>query len=226
MLCADIAHISGLVAGGVHPSPIPHCDAVTTTTHKTLRGPRGGLILSKAEHAKAIDKAVFPGLQGGPHNHSTAAKAVAFKEALDPSFKAYAQQIIDNARALGEALVERGHTLITGGTDNHLLLVDVNAKGIGGRKAARALNTCGLVLNANSIPFDPRKPFDPSGVRMGLAALTSRGMTTDHMSFVADIFDEGVKAAIAGDGEVAEDVAAGLRQRVKDFVADFPAPGL
>ncbi len=226
VLAADIAHIAGLVAGGVHPSPVPHCDAVTTTTHKTLRGPRGGLILSKSEHAKAIDKAVFPGLQGGPHNHTTAAKAVAFKEALQPSFKTYARQVVDNAKALADALIERGHTLITGGTDNHLLLVDVNARGIGGRKAARALNECGLVLNANSIPFDPRKPFDPSGVRMGLAALSSRGLKTEHMGFVANVFDEGLKAAIAGDGEVADDVAAGLRQRVKDFVADFPAPGL
>ncbi|MFO7564326.1 MAG: serine hydroxymethyltransferase, partial [Enhygromyxa sp.] len=146
-LVADIAHIAGLVAGGAHPSPIPHCHVVTTTTHKTLRGPRGGLILCRKEHAKAIDKAVFPGLQGGPHNHVTAAKAVAFKEAAAPSFKDYAQAVVANAKALAEALLAAGYELVTGGTDNHLMLVDLSNRGISGRVAAKALNRCGIELN-------------------------------------------------------------------------------
>ncbi len=225
-LVADIAHISGLVVGGVHPSPIPHASAVTTTTHKTLRGPRGGLILCKEEHAKAIDKAVFPGLQGGPHNHTTAAKAVAFGEALQPDFKVYAQQVVANAKALGEALIGRGHALITGGTDNHLLLVDLTATGISGRIAARALNDCGIELNGNSIPFDKRKPFDPSGVRVGLAALTSRGLKTEHMDAVAGFIDEGVREAAAHEGSVSEAFASGLAGRIKEFLQPFPAPGL
>ncbi|MCA9712611.1 MAG: serine hydroxymethyltransferase, partial [Myxococcales bacterium] len=184
-LVADIAHIAGLVAGGVHQSPVPHCAAVTTTTHKTLRGPRGGLILCRKEHAKAIDKAVFPGLQGGPHNHTTAAKAVAFGEAATPEFAAYARQVVANAKALAEQLLAQGFSLVTGGTDNHLMLVDLTPQGISGRRAAIALNRCGVELNGNAIPFDPRKPFDPSGVRIGVASLTSRGMTTDHMAQVA-----------------------------------------
>ncbi|MGB1698737.1 MAG: serine hydroxymethyltransferase [Nannocystaceae bacterium] len=225
-LVADIAHISGLVAGKAHPDPVPHCAAVSTTTHKTLRGPRGGLILCRQEHAKAIDKAVFPGLQGGPHCHTTAAKAVAFKEASSPDFQRYAAQIVSNARALAEALLAREMTLITGGTDNHLLLVDLTNRNIGGRAAAKALNLCGVELNANSIPFDPRKPFDPSGIRIGLAALTSRGMTEGAMSTVAAFIDEGVQAAAAGDGTVPEATAADMRARVKEFLADYAAPGL
>ncbi len=225
-LVADIAHISGLVAGGAHPSPVPHAAAVTTTTHKTLRGPRGGLILCKQEHAKAIDKAVFPGLQGGPHNHSTAAKAVAFGEALKPEFKDYAHQVVANAKALGEALLERGHTLITGGPDNHLLLVDLTSTGISGRIGAKALNRCGIELNGNSIPFDTRKPFDPSGVRVGLAALTSRGLKTEHMGAVAGFIDEGVREAAKHEGEVSDAFASDLAGRVKEYLQPFPAPGL
>ena len=225
-LVADIAHISGLVAGKAHPDPVPHCDAISTTTHKTLRGPRGGLILCRSEHAKAIDKAVFPGLQGGPHCHTTAAKAVAFKEAARPEFRAYAAQIIANARALAEALMSRGMELITGGTDNHLLLVDLTNRGIGGRAAARALNHCGVELNANSIPFDPRKPFDPSGIRIGLAAMTSRGMTETHMDAIGGFIDEAVRAAADGDGTVEPAVADGMRGRIREFLSDFPAPGL
>ena len=222
VLAADIAHIAGLVAGGAHPSPVPHADVVTTTTHKTLRGPRGGLILCQARHAAAIDKAVFPGLQGGPHNHSTAAKAVAFKEALDPSFKAYAHQIVANARALAEGLLARGHALVTGGTDNHLLLLDLSPRGLGGRKVAHHLNSCGIELNANAIPFDPRKPFDPSGLRIGLAAITSRGLTAQHMPAVAGFIADAIDGAEQAD----EAAATRIRGAVREFLAPHPAPGL
>jgi glycine hydroxymethyltransferase len=226
VLVADIAHIAGLVAGGAHPSPIPHCDAVTTTTHKTLRGPRGGLILCKSEHAAAIDKAVFPGLQGGPHNHTTAAKAVAFHEALQPTFKDYAHAIVANAKALAEAMLARGFTLVTGGTENHLMLVDLGNRELGGRAAAKALNACGIELNANSIPFDPRKPFDPSGIRIGLAAMTSRGLTTTHMDRIAQLIDDGITAATRGGGTIDPAQAARVRGAVEEFLAPFPAPGL
>lgn len=225
-LVADIAHIAGLVAGGAHPDPVPHCAAVTTTTHKTLRGPRGGLILCREAHAKAIDKAVFPGLQGGPHNHSTAAKAVAFSEAARPEFKTYAQQVVTNARALAEQLLARGHSLITGGTDNHLLLVDVTPQGISGRPAAKALNRCGIELNCNSIPFDPRKPFDPSGLRIGVSSLTSRGMEPAQMEQVAVFLDRGIREAAAKDGAPEEGFCSAMRAEVREFLAPFPAPGL
>ncbi|WP_434427236.1 serine hydroxymethyltransferase [Nannocystis pusilla] len=222
-LAADIAHIAGLVAGGAHPSPVPHANVVTTTTHKTLRGPRGGLILSKAEHAAAIDKAVFPGLQGGPHCHTTAAKAVAFREALQPSFRDYARQIVANAQALAEALIARGHVLVSGGTDDHLLLLDLTPTGQGGRHVARVLNRCGIELNANAIPFDPRKPFDPSGLRIGLAAITSRGIETHHMPIVADLIADGIALAV----ENADDARCEVhRGRVREFLRAFPAPGL
>jgi glycine hydroxymethyltransferase len=222
VLAADIAHIAGLVAGGAHPSPVPHADVVTTTTHKTLRGPRGGLILCKARHAAAIDKAVFPGLQGGPHNHSTAAKAVAFKEALDPAFKDYARQIVTNAGLLAEALIARGHTLVTGGTDNHLMLLDLSPRGLAGRKVAHYLNSCGIELNANAIPFDPRKPFDPSGLRIGVAAITSRGLTGDHMPTVAGLIADAIDLAERGD----DAQAAQIRGRVREFLRPFACPGL
>ncbi len=226
VLAADIAHIAGLVAGGVHPSPIPHCDVVSTTTHKTLRGPRGGLIMSKSQHATSIDKAVFPGLQGGPHNHTTAAKAVAFKEALQPDFKVYARDVVANAKALAEGLIERGYNLVSGGTDNHLLVVDLTTNSISGRKTAKALNTCGIELNANSIPFDPRKPWDPSGIRIGLPCLTSRGLKPTHMKTVADFIDAGIIEASKGEGSVSDDFAAVTRSRISDFLRPFPAPGL
>jgi glycine hydroxymethyltransferase len=225
-LVADIAHIAGLVAGGAHPSPIPHCAAVTTTTHKTLRGPRGGLIMCRKAHAKAIDKAVFPGLQGGPHNATTAAKAVAFKEASTPAFREYAATIVANAKALADALLAAGFELITGGTDNHLMLVDLGNRGISGRVAAQALNRCGIELNANSIPFDPRKPFDPSGVRIGTPALSSRGLKAEHMATVAGFIDRGVAEAARGEGQVSDEFAAQMRGEVAEFLADFPAPGL
>jgi glycine hydroxymethyltransferase len=225
-LVADMAHIAGLIAGGAHPSPIPHCHVVTSTTHKTLRGPRGGLILCRKEFAAKIDKAVFPGLQGGPHNHTTASKAVAFKEAMDPSFKTYAHSVVANAKALAEALVGSGYELITGGTDNHLLLVDLSNRGISGRVAAKALNRCAIELNGNSIPFDRRTPFDPSGIRIGLAALTSRGMQTTHMPMVAGLIDKVVREAAAHQGAVSDEFAVGVRAEVVELLRSFPAPGL
>src|SRR6476661_2234336 len=178
---ADIAHIAGLIAGGAHPSPVAIADVVSTTTHKTLRGPRGGMLMCKADHASAIDKAVFPGLQGGPHNQTTAGIAVALKEAATPDFKKYAHQIVANAKALAEELMARGYELVSGGTDNHLILVDLTNKGVAGKKAAKAMDRAGLVLNYNTVPFDPRKPFDPSGVRLGTPAVTSRGMKQAEM---------------------------------------------
>jgi len=225
-LVADIAHIAGLVAGGVHESPIPHCAAVTTTTHKTLRGPRGGLILCRKAHAKDIDKAVFPGLQGGPHNHTAAAKAVAFKEAATPAFREYAQAVVANAKALAEALMYAGYELITGGTDNHLMLVDLSNRNISGRVAAHALNRCGIELNGNSIPFDKRKPFDPSGVRIGTAALSSRGLEPRHMAAIAGFIDRGVSEAASHGGEVSDAFAERMRADVAEFLSEFPAPGL
>jgi glycine hydroxymethyltransferase len=220
ILAADIAHISGLVCAGVHPSPIGIADVVTSTTHKTFRGPRGGMIFCKKAHASAIDRAVFPGLQGGPHNHTTAAIAVAAKEALRPEFKTYAQNIVDNAKALGEALVGRGFSLITGGTDNHLLLVDLTAKNVTGKIAAKALDRAGIVLNYNSIPFDPRKPFDPSGVRIGTPAITSRGMGKDVMVKLAEWIDR-VVAAPAD-----EKLLATVAGEVREVCSKYPAPGI
>ena len=181
----DIAHISGLVAAGVHPSPVPHADAVTMSTHKTLRGPRGGMILCKKEHAAAIDRAVFPGLQGGPHDHTTAALAVALREASGPEFVAYSESVVANARTLAEALTAQGLSLVTGGTDNHLLLIDLSPKGVPGKVAAQALEKAGIVVNANTVPFDKRKPFDPSGVRLGTPSITSRGLTPREMPQIA-----------------------------------------
>jgi glycine hydroxymethyltransferase len=220
VLVADIAHVSGLVAAGVHPSPVGIADVVTSTTHKTLRGPRGGMILCKATHAKDIDRAVFPGLQGGPHNHTTAALAVAAKEASTPEFKRYAADIVANAKALGEALVERGFALVTGGTDNHLLLVDMTPKGVAGKPYAQALERAGIVCNYNSIPFDPRKPFDPSGVRLGTPAITSRGMGASEMTAIADFMDR-VVTHIADDESLAR-----IRGEVVQLTARFPAPGI
>jgi glycine hydroxymethyltransferase len=220
ILAADISHIAGLVAGGVHASPFGIADVVSTTTHKTLRGPRGAALFCKAEHAAAIDRAVFPGLQGGPHDHTTAAIAVAAREASEPSFKLYAQRIIDDARALGEALAERGFRLITGGTDNHLLLIDMTPKGVAGKPYAQALEKAGIVANYNSIPFDPRKPFDPSGVRLGAAAVASRGMGAGEMKQLAAWMDD-VVGHIGDEAHLAKIAAS-----VKELCASFPAPGL
>ena len=220
VLVADMAHISGLVAGGAHPSPIPVADVVTTTTHKTLRGPRGGMLLSTAAHAKALDRAIFPGLQGGPHNHTTAALATALKEAATAEVKTYAHQIVANARALAQALLQRGWTLITGGTDNHLILADVTNKNVSGKIAAKALDAAGIELNYNSIPFDPRKPFDPSGLRLGTPAVTSRGMREPQMQQIAAWMDAVVNAP--ADAGLHEKIAGEIRE----LCAKFPAPGL
>jgi glycine hydroxymethyltransferase len=222
VLVADIAHIAGLVAGGAHPSPVGHADVITTTTHKTLRGPRGAMIMSTAEHAKALDKAVFPGLQGGPHNHTTAAIAVALKEASTEDFRRYAHAIVENAKALADALTSRGFNLVSGGTDNHLLLVDLENKAIPGKLAAKALDRGGIELNYNTVPFDPRKPFDPSGVRIGTAAVTSRGMTPDDMDRIAGWIEQVVEAEKAGDEAAVEKVA----DEVHEFARSFPMPGL
>ncbi|MFK0097632.1 serine hydroxymethyltransferase [Streptomyces sp. NPDC091040] len=218
VLVADIAHIAGLVAGGAHPSPAPHVDVVSTTTHKTLRGPRGAMLLCRAEHARALDRAVFPGLQGGPHNQTTAAIGVALKEAATPEFRAYAHAVVANARALGEELAARGYDLVSGGTDNHLLLVDLTAKGVPGKPAAKALDRAGIVANYNAVPYDPRKPFDPSGIRLGTPALTSRGVPVSEMARIAEWIDR----VITGD----EDTIGKVRAEVKDLMDAYPAPGL
>jgi glycine hydroxymethyltransferase len=188
-LMVDMAHIAGLVAAGLHPSPVPHADFVTTTTHKTLRGPRGGMILCKEEHAKAVDKAVFPGIQGGPLMHIIAAKAVAFKEALQPEFASYQRQIVANASALAEALLERGFHLVSGGTDTHLMLVDLRSKNITGKEAEALLDAAGITANKNAIPFDPEKPFIASGIRLGTPAVTTRGMREGEMVKIAEAID-------------------------------------
>jgi glycine hydroxymethyltransferase len=222
ILVADIAHIAGLVAGGAHPSPAGHADVVSTTTHKTLRGPRGAMLMSTAAHAAAIDKAVFPGLQGGPHNHTTAAIAVALKEASAPAFRTYAHRIVENAAALAAELIARGFTLVSGGTDNHLILVDLGSKGVAGKRAAKALDRAGLELNYNTVPFDPRKPFDPSGIRLGTPAVTSRGMGPDVMRQIAAWIDRGVEAAKRDDEAALDRIA----DEVREVTARFPAPGL
>ncbi|MDX8029926.1 serine hydroxymethyltransferase [Lentzea sp. BCCO 10_0856] len=194
VLVADIAHIAGLVAGGAHPSPAGHAQVITTTTHKTLRGPRGAMILCDAEHAKAIDRAVFPGLQGGPHDHTTAAIAVALKEASQPEFRDYAHAIVANAKALADALLDRGFDLVSGGTDNHLILVDLTSKQLGGKPAARALDRAGIELNYNAVPYDTRKPFDPSGIRLGTPGITTRGLQPSQMPLIADWIDRAITA--------------------------------
>ena len=220
ILAADIAHISGLVAAGVHPTPVGIADVVTTTTHKTFRGPRGGMIMCKKQHAPAIDKAVFPGLQGGPHNHTTAAIAVAAKEASTPEYVQYAKNIVQNAKTLGEALAGKGFHLVTGGTDNHLLLIDLTSKNVPGKPAAQALDKAGIVLNYNAVPFDPRKPFDPSGLRIGTPSVTSRGMGTGEMQKIAEWTDRVVSAP--GDEALLAKIAA----EVKDLCKGFAAPGI
>lgn len=214
---ADISHIGGLVAAGVHPSPIPFFDVVTTTTHKTLRGPRGAIIMCKDKFATAIDKAVFPGMQGGPHENAIAAIAVAMKEVKTAAFRKYSEQIVKNCKALAHALQDFGFNLVSGGTDNHLILVDLTNKNIGGKDAQKLLESAGLVLNMNMVPFDKRSPFDPSGIRLGTAAITSRGMKEKEMSKVASWI-----AAVITDRSVAEKV----RHEIKRFAKNFPAPGL
>jgi glycine hydroxymethyltransferase len=220
VLVADIAHIAGLIVAGAHPHPYPHATIITTTTHKTLRGPRGGMILCDSAHAKDIDRAVFPGLQGGPHNHTTAAIAVALKEAATPDFRRYGQQIVKNAKALAAALIARGFRLISGGTDNHLILIDVTPRGLTGKPAARALHEAGIECNYNTIPFDPRKPFDPSGLRIGTPSITSRGMQEKDMEPIAAWIDRVLR--------VADDTQKlhAIRAEIAEFCKAFPAPGI
>ncbi|HWG98102.1 MAG TPA: serine hydroxymethyltransferase [Pilimelia sp.] len=221
ILVADIAHIAGLVAGGAHPSPVGHADVITTTTHKTLRGPRGAMVMATEEHAAAIDKAVFPGLQGGPHNHTTAGIAVALGEAARPTFREYAAGVVANAKALAAALVERGFDLVSGGTDNHLILVDLTSKDVAGKPAAQALDRAGIELNYNTVPFDPRKPFDPSGIRLGTAALTTRGLTPEQMPQVAAWMEEAIAAGVKEDEATLERIAG----EVRDLLTGYPMPG-
>jgi glycine hydroxymethyltransferase len=212
---ADIAHIAGLIVGGVHQSPFPFTDVVTTTTHKTLRGPRGAIIMCKEQFAKDIDRAVFPGLQGGPHDHVNAAKAVAFHEAAKPEFKEYAAQIVKNARALAEELLAHDLTLISGGTDNHLILVDLTNKSITGKEAEEALDQANITCNKNMIPFDPRTPFNPSGIRLGTPALTSRGMREEQMKKVAQYIAEVIDNV--GDASVYQRVKGQVRELCQAF---------
>ncbi|MFH1509388.1 MAG: serine hydroxymethyltransferase [bacterium] len=219
-LLADIAHIAGLIAGGVHPSPVGVADVVTTTTHKTLRGPRGGMIMCKEELAEKIDRAIFPGLQGGPHNNTTAAIAVALKEAATDEFKEYAKQIVANAKALAEKLLEKGFELVTGGTDNHLLLIDMTNKSLSGKKTAKALAVAGIICNANTVPYDTNPPLKPSGIRLGTPAITSRGMKEKEMERIAKWMDR-----IVQDPEN-ENTIKGVKNEVLSFCKDFPPPGI
>jgi glycine hydroxymethyltransferase len=222
MLVADIAHIAGLIAGDAHPSPVGHAGVITTTTHKTLRGPRGALLMSDEQHGDALDRAVFPGLQGGPHNHTTAAIAVCLAEALEPDFVEYAGQTVANAKTLAGELVERGFDLVSGGTDNHLILIDLTDKGIAGRPAAKALDRARITTNYNTVPFDPRKPFDPSGIRVGTPAVTTRGMREEEMRQIAQWIHDGVDAARRGDEATITRIAA----EVRELALCFPIPGV
>jgi glycine hydroxymethyltransferase len=221
ILAVDIAHVAGLVAKGVYPSPVGIADVVTTTTHKTLRGPRGAMIMCKEEYAQQIDKAVFPGLQGGPHNHITAGIAIALKEALDPSFESYAKQVVKNAQTLSEELKNRGYEIISGGTENHLFLVDVvKSVGLTGGEASDALERANITLNKNAIPNDSRKPWDPSGVRIGTPALTTRGMGKEEMVQVAEYIDRVLR------NSKDEEKVSEIREEIKVFAKDYPIPGI
>jgi glycine hydroxymethyltransferase len=217
-LFVDMAHIAGLVAAGEHPSPVPYCDVVTTTTHKTLRGPRSGLILCKEEHIKKINSKVFPGLQGGPLEHVIAAKAVCFKEAMSDEFKTYQKQVCVNAKVLAEELTKRGFRIVSGGTDNHLMLVDLRPKNVTGKIVANILDEALITVNKNMIPFDPEKPFVTSGIRIGTPAVTTRGMKEAEMVKIAEFIERGVDAR---DDEAA---LAALREEVKAFANQFPMP--
>lgn len=209
MLMVDMAHIAGLVAAGLHPNPVEYADVVTTTTHKTLRGPRGGMILCNDEEiAKAVNKAIFPGIQGGPLCHVVAAKAVSFREALQPEFKEYQKQILKNAKVLAQTLIEKGFDIVSGGTDNHLMLVDLRKKGITGKLAEKQLDAVGITCNKNAIPFDPEKPFVTSGIRLGTPAVTTRGMKEEDMREIGDIIDKAITDFETNKEECARRVAA------------------
>jgi glycine hydroxymethyltransferase len=220
LLFADIAHIAGLVAAGIHPSPVPHADFVTTTTHKTLRGPRGGLILCRAQHAKALDSAMFPGGQGGPLMHVIAAKAVCFLEAMKPEFVAYQKQIVANSKALAAAMVKRGYKIVSGGTDNHLMLVDLrqNLPDLTAKKAQEALDLANITTNKNTVPFETRSPFQASGVRLGTPAVTTRGLREAEMDIIADAIDIVLKAPES------EEARATAKAKVLDLCSRFPLP--
>ncbi len=220
ILMADIAHIAGLIAGGALENPVPYCDVVTTTTHKTLRGPRGAMIMCKEKYAKAIDRAVFPGLQGGPHENMIAAKAIAFKEALDPAFKEYSKQTILNAQALSTELMNFGFDIMSGGTDNHLMLIDLTNKNVTGKQAQEALDFAGITVNKNTVPFDKRSPMDPSGIRLGTPAITTRGMKEAEMKWLARVIND-----VVNNWENAEKLAE-LKGEVKGVCSKFPVPGI
>jgi glycine hydroxymethyltransferase len=222
ILAADIAHIAGLVAGGAHPSPVGHAPVISTTTHKTLRGPRGAMVMCDEEHATAIDKAVFPGLQGGPHDHATAAIAVALEEASRPEFSDYAHRIVANAGALADELLALGFDLVSGGTDNHLILIDLTSKGVPGKPAAQALDRALIETNYNTVPFDPRTPFDPSGLRIGTPSVTTRGMGPDEMVAIARWMGRAVDAARDSD----EAALSAIADEVRELTSAFPAPGI
>lgn len=217
---ADISHTAGLIAGGVLESPVPFFDVVTTTTHKTLRGPRGAMIMCKEQFAKAIDRAVFPGLQGGPHEHAIAGKAIAFKEALSPNFKEYTKQILKNAKQLANALSNYGFQLVSGGTDTHLILIDLTNKNVSGKEAQNALDSVGITLNKNTVPFDQRSPFDPSGIRLGTPAITTRGMKETEMDQIADWINRVITNI--NDNEA----LLKIKEEVKKTCLKFPVPGI
>lgn len=212
-LMVDMAHIAGLVAAGLHPNPVPYSDFVTTTTHKTLRGPRGGAILCKKEYAKQIDKSIFPGIQGGPLMHVIAAKAVCFGEALKDEFKEYQQQVVKNAKVLAESLKEKGYRLVSGGTDNHLILIDVRSKGLTGKKAEELLEQVNITTNKNTIPFDPEKPTVTSGIRIGTPAVTTRGMKEEEMKKIAELIDRALDENISRDE---------IKKEVLELCSRFP----
>ncbi len=216
LLLADVAHVAGLVAAGLHPSPVPHCQFVTTTTHKTLRGPRGGIVMCRQEYAKQIDRAVFPGLQGGPLMHVVAAKAVALNEALTEEFRTYQGQILANARRLADELAGHGFRIVSGGTDNHVFLVDVAARGLTGKLAEAGLERAGITVNKNTIPYDPQPPLVASGIRLGTPAVTSRGMGEAEMARIAELISE----ALARPED--EEALAGVRRRVRELCRRFP----
>lgn len=215
-LMADIAHIAGLIAAGIHPNPLPHADFVTTTTHKTLRGPRGGMIMCRDEFGKVIDKTIFPGIQGGPLMHVIAAKAVALKEAMTEGFREYQAQVVRNAKSLSAALKEKGYRIVSGGTDNHLMLVDLTDKGITGKEAEEALDRAGITVNKNSIPFDPRPPFVTSGIRLGTPVVTTRGMKEKEMEIIADL----IIRVLSNVGK--EDVTEEIRGTVRELCNRYP----
>jgi len=215
-LLVDIAHIAGLIAAGLHPNPVPYADFVTTTTHKTLRGPRGGVVMCKAEHAKAVDKFIFPGIQGGPFMHAIAAKAVAFQEALSPAFTRYQQQVIANAKVLAQGLIDRGYKIVSGGTDTHLMLINLTNKGITGKEADAALDAAGIIVNKNAVPYDEKPPAVASGIRLGTPLVSTRGMKEGEMKVIVGLIDRALQ--FRHDSATLEEV----RTHAKELCSRFP----